>query len=162
MTPSSLAIAVVSKKKLNNLFMYFLTIRQLKFRASNSFMIKCPVYLLQHAHPFLSAMVNNGTLHYDHDRDGTHTQIAGCETNFRGIKDETYIAIRYEDNILTVSGLTNKPKILKLHDTHWHYATNTLYKTGKKITYLQLFTHVANTLFHKIDSFRKIKIIFVK
>ncbi|KAK2192884.1 hypothetical protein NP493_21g08010 [Ridgeia piscesae] len=56
-----------------------------------------------HAHPYLSAMVNNGTLHYDHDRDGTHTQIAGCESNFRGVTQDTYIAIRYENNVLTVS-----------------------------------------------------------
>ena len=59
--------------------------------------------LLQHGHPYLSAMVNNSTLHYDHDRDGTHTQIAGCEANFRGIEHDTYVAIRYENNILTVS-----------------------------------------------------------
>lgn len=30
-----------------------------------------------HQHPYLSAMVNNGSLSYDHDRDGTHTQLAG-------------------------------------------------------------------------------------
>ncbi|XP_026683225.1 VIP36-like protein isoform X1 [Diaphorina citri] len=29
-----------------------------------------------HNHPYLSAMVNNGSLHYDHDMDGTHTQLA--------------------------------------------------------------------------------------
>lgn len=23
-------------------------------------------------------MINNGTIHYDHDRDGTHSQVAGC------------------------------------------------------------------------------------
>ena len=27
-------------------------------------------------------MVNNGSLHYDHDKDGTHTELAGCEANF--------------------------------------------------------------------------------
>jgi len=52
-------------------------------------------------------MVNNGTLHYDHDRDGTHTQIAGCESNFRGVTQDTYIAIRYENNVLTVSAPYN-------------------------------------------------------
>jgi len=56
-----------------------------------------------HNHPYLSAMVNNGTLSYDHDRDGTHTMIGGCEVKFRNIPHETYIAIRYEDDKLTVS-----------------------------------------------------------
>ena len=48
-------------------------------------------------------MVNNGSLMYDHDRDGTHTELAGCESSFRNVKHETYIAIRYERNKLTVS-----------------------------------------------------------
>jgi len=47
-------------------------------------------------------MVNNGSLHYDHDRDGTHTELAGCVSAFRKIDRETYIAIRYEMNRLTV------------------------------------------------------------
>ncbi|XP_057381461.1 vesicular integral-membrane protein VIP36-like [Daphnia carinata] len=56
-----------------------------------------------HAHPYISAMVNNGTLYYDHDRDGTHTQLAGCEARFRNVEHETYLAIRYENDKLTVS-----------------------------------------------------------
>ena len=56
---------------------------------------------LQHAHPYISAMVNNGTLFYDHDRDGTHTQLAGCEARFRNVEHETYIAIRYENDKLS-------------------------------------------------------------
>ncbi|CAK9807552.1 Vesicular integral-membrane protein VIP36 [Anthophora quadrimaculata] len=56
-----------------------------------------------HQHPYISAMVNNGSLHYDHDRDGTHTQIAGCEANFRNIEHDTHIAVRYERDVLTVS-----------------------------------------------------------
>lgn len=46
-------------------------------------------------------MVNNGTLYYDHDRDGTHTQLAGCEARFRNMEHETYIAIRYENDKLS-------------------------------------------------------------
>ena len=46
-------------------------------------------------------MVNNGTLHYDHDRDGTHTQLAGCEARFRNLGYDTHIAIRYEKDVLT-------------------------------------------------------------
>lgn len=47
-------------------------------------------------------MVNNGTLHYDHDRDGTHTQLAGCEAKLRNFDHDTHIAIRYEFD--TISG----------------------------------------------------------
>lgn len=48
-------------------------------------------------------MVNNGTLHYDHNRDGTHTQLAGCEAKFRNLGYDTHISIRYEKDVLTVS-----------------------------------------------------------
>ncbi len=53
-------------------------------------------------------MVNNGTMSYDHDADGTHTEVAGCEAQFRNKDYDTYVAIRYEDNTLTVSFLLNK------------------------------------------------------
>ena len=56
-----------------------------------------------HGHPYISAMVNNGTLAYDHDRDGTHTEVAGCEAKFRGVDHETYLMIRYQGDVLTVS-----------------------------------------------------------
>lgn len=46
-------------------------------------------------------MVNNGTLHYDHDRDGTHTQIAGCEAKLRNFDHDTHIVVRYEYDTLT-------------------------------------------------------------
>lgn len=60
-------------------------------------------YSFQHEHPYISAMVNNGTLHYDHDRDGTHTMVSGCEAKFRNKDYDTFIAIRYQDNELKVS-----------------------------------------------------------
>lgn len=56
-----------------------------------------------HVHPYISAMVNNGSLHYDHDRDGTHTMIAGFEAPFRGRDVDTLVAIRYQNDKLTVS-----------------------------------------------------------
>ena len=55
-----------------------------------------------HSHPYISAMVNNGTLKYDHDRDGTHTELAGCEAKFRGREHDTHLLIRYVGNTLTV------------------------------------------------------------
>ncbi|XP_061391240.1 vesicular integral-membrane protein VIP36-like, partial [Musca vetustissima] len=56
-----------------------------------------------HQHPYLSAMVNNGTISYNHDRDGTHTQLAGCEVHFRNFNFDTHVAICYENDILSVS-----------------------------------------------------------
>lgn len=47
-------------------------------------------------------MISNGSLHYDHDTDGTHTQLAGCEAQFRNKAHDTWIAIRYEKNVLKV------------------------------------------------------------
>lgn len=46
-------------------------------------------------------MINNGSLHYDHDRDGTHTELAGCEVKARNLPTETHILIRYAGNTLT-------------------------------------------------------------
>ncbi|KAJ0170780.1 hypothetical protein K1T71_013552 [Dendrolimus kikuchii] len=56
-----------------------------------------------HQHPYISAMISNGTLHYDHDRDGTHTQLAGCEAKFRNYNHDTHISIMYKDDTLIVS-----------------------------------------------------------
>ena len=56
-----------------------------------------------HGHPYISAMVNNGTGHYDHDRDGTHSELNGCESKFRGAEHDTHLAIRYENDVLTVN-----------------------------------------------------------
>ncbi|CAG9118837.1 unnamed protein product [Plutella xylostella] len=56
-----------------------------------------------HQHPYISAMVNNGSLHYDHDRDGTHTQLAGCEGKLRNMAHDTHLSIVYRDDTLTVS-----------------------------------------------------------
>ena len=56
-----------------------------------------------HGHPYISAMVNNGTMRYDHDRDGTHSELAGCESKFRGVDHDTFLSVRYEGDTLTVS-----------------------------------------------------------
>jgi len=55
-----------------------------------------------HQHPYLSAMINNGSVSYDHDRDGTHTMIGGCEVKFRNFDHDTFILIRYENDELTL------------------------------------------------------------
>ena len=46
-------------------------------------------------------MVNNGSLSYDHDRDGSHHMIGGCEVKFRNFAHDTYLNIRYENDVLT-------------------------------------------------------------
>lgn len=51
-------------------------------------------------------MINNGTLTYDHDRDGTHTQLAGCEAKFRNVEFDTVISVRYENDVLTGKNLS--------------------------------------------------------
>ncbi|XP_022172494.1 VIP36-like protein [Myzus persicae] len=55
-----------------------------------------------HQHPYISSMINNGSLQYDHDRDGTHTELAGCEVKVRNLPTETHVLIRYTGNTLTV------------------------------------------------------------
>ena len=45
-------------------------------------------------------MLNNGSKKYDHDKDGTHLQLAGCETKIRNLKHDTFIAINYENDVL--------------------------------------------------------------
>jgi len=60
-------------------------------------------------HPYLSAMVNNGSVSYDHEKDGKGTMLGGCEVKFRNKQHETWITIRYENDRLTIShDLQNK------------------------------------------------------
>eukprot|EP01134_Creolimax_fragrantissima_P004273 CFRG4273T1 len=55
-----------------------------------------------HAHPYISAMLNDGTKVYDHDADGTHTAMAGCQANFRGKKVPTKARVSYIDHTLAL------------------------------------------------------------
>lgn len=52
-------------------------------------------------------MVNNGSAQYDHDRDGTHTQLGGehtgCQAKFRNKDYDTQVLIRYVGDTLSVS-----------------------------------------------------------
>lgn len=42
-------------------------------------------------------------MHYDHDRDGTHTELAGCEAKFRDVDHDTIVSIKYENDVLSLS-----------------------------------------------------------
>jgi len=65
----------------------------------------------QHEHPYISAMVGNGSVHYDHDSDGTHSQVSGCSASFRGRGHDTYALIRYsgtQDRLTVLVDVDNK------------------------------------------------------
>ncbi|KAL5964854.1 VIP36-like protein [Taenia solium] len=55
-----------------------------------------------HEHPYVSAMVSNGSVAYDHDHDGTQTQLAGCHAPFRNKKHKTKTRIQYSKDTLGV------------------------------------------------------------
>ena len=46
-------------------------------------------------HPYLTAIVNNGSAAYDNDKDGKDQSVGGCELKFRNKDYETLIAIRW-------------------------------------------------------------------
>ncbi|RMB91078.1 hypothetical protein DUI87_32676 [Hirundo rustica rustica] len=52
--------------------------------------------------PYISAMVNNGSLTYDHDRDGRPTELGGCTAMVRNLAHDTFLVIRYVKRRLTV------------------------------------------------------------
>ncbi|THD27577.1 lectin vip36 [Fasciola hepatica] len=54
-----------------------------------------------HEHPYISVMVSNGSVAYDHDRDGTLTAADGCSSNFRNKPYSTAI-ISYVNHKLSV------------------------------------------------------------
>uniref|UniRef100_A0A6G1S9P6 VIP36-like protein n=1 Tax=Aceria tosichella TaxID=561515 RepID=A0A6G1S9P6_9ACAR len=55
-----------------------------------------------HGHPYISAMVNNGTQHYDHENDGVNSELAGCECKFRGLEHEARILVQYYNEELII------------------------------------------------------------
>ncbi|XP_032426639.1 lectin, mannose-binding 2-like a isoform X2 [Xiphophorus hellerii] len=52
--------------------------------------------------PFVIAMVGNGTISYDHERDGRPTELGGCNAMVRNQKHDTFLFIRYIRRRLTV------------------------------------------------------------
>uniref|UniRef100_A0A915HYC9 L-type lectin-like domain-containing protein n=1 Tax=Romanomermis culicivorax TaxID=13658 RepID=A0A915HYC9_ROMCU len=58
-----------------------------------------------HAHPYISAMVAKGDAKYDHDTDGTHTQLGsdkGCTARLRNKDYDTNLLIRYVEDTVSV------------------------------------------------------------
>ncbi|KAM9470191.1 vesicular integral-membrane protein VIP36 isoform 3-T3 [Clarias gariepinus] len=52
--------------------------------------------------PYISAMVSNGSLSYDHGNDGRSTELGGCSAELRNKNHDTYLAIRYSKGRLTI------------------------------------------------------------
>ncbi|XP_039855887.1 lectin, mannose-binding 2-like a isoform X2 [Simochromis diagramma] len=52
--------------------------------------------------PFVLAMVGNGTISYDHERDGRPTELGGCNAMVRNLKHDSFLFIRYVRRRLTV------------------------------------------------------------
>ena len=77
---------------------------------------KNSIYFFKHNHPYVSAMINNGSMSYDHDRDGSHHMIGGCEVKFRNFAHDTYLNIRYENDILTGTYISKKYFFFRLND----------------------------------------------
>ncbi|XP_077478663.1 lectin, mannose-binding 2-like a isoform X2 [Stigmatopora argus] len=57
---------------------------------------------LERIFPFVLAMVGNGTISYDHERDGRPTELGGCNGMVRNLKHDTFLFIRYVRRRLTV------------------------------------------------------------
>ncbi|KAG8440940.1 hypothetical protein GDO86_006613 [Hymenochirus boettgeri] len=52
--------------------------------------------------PYISAMVSNGSLAYDHSRDGRPTELGGCTAMVRNQNHDTFLVIRYVKRRLTI------------------------------------------------------------
>ncbi|KAF7662952.1 hypothetical protein LDENG_00221920 [Lucifuga dentata] len=56
----------------------------------------------QRTFPFVLAMVGNGSISYDHERDGHPTELGGCNAMVRNLNHDTFLFIRYIRRRLTV------------------------------------------------------------
>ncbi|XP_035496418.1 lectin, mannose-binding 2-like b isoform X1 [Scophthalmus maximus] len=57
------------------------------------------------AFPYISVMLGNGTLSYDHDQDGRLTELGGCTAMVRNAIYNTFLLLRYSKYRLTVSSV---------------------------------------------------------
>jgi len=56
----------------------------------------------QRMFPYVSVMLGNGSLSYDQDYDGRHTDLGGCTAAIRNSIYDTFLLVRYSRNRLTV------------------------------------------------------------
>jgi len=55
-----------------------------------------------HKFPQVSAMVSNGDVTFNHDKDGVDEAVGSCFANVRDRRHETFLLVRYENRKLTV------------------------------------------------------------
>jgi len=55
-----------------------------------------------HGHPWISAILNDGTKEYDHDDDGKSHSQGGCQSFFRNLDFPTYMRITYRKKFMTL------------------------------------------------------------
>eukprot|EP00051_Salpingoeca_urceolata_P030999 m.10110 g.10110 ORF g.10110 m.10110 type:complete len:348 (+) comp3687_c0_seq1:214-1257(+) len=60
-----------------------------------------------HGHPYISALVNDGSVDYDHDADGTHQEVAGCQSFFRNVEFDTFVRVTYSGPVQTLTVLVD-------------------------------------------------------
>ncbi|KAK7096012.1 protein ERGIC-53-like isoform X2 [Littorina saxatilis] len=71
----------------------------------------------QHNNPYIMAIVNDGSMSFDHNSDGSSQQIGGCLRDFRNKPFPVRVRIEYYKQALTVmvnNGLSNKPDDFEL------------------------------------------------
>ena len=59
-------------------------------------------HVTAHNNPYIMGMNNDGTLAYDHQKDGSTQQLAGCLRDFRNKPFPVKARITYYQNTLTV------------------------------------------------------------
>ncbi|XP_077943214.1 VIP36-like protein isoform X5 [Gasterosteus aculeatus] len=58
---------------------------------------------LDRTFPYVSVMLGNGTLSYDHDYDGRPTELGGCTATARNALHDTFLLLRYSKSRLTLA-----------------------------------------------------------
>lgn len=71
-------------------------------KVSVLFCVLTPSSSSQRAFPYVSMMLGNGTLSYDHEYDGRPTELGGCTAMARNAIYDTFVLVRYSKHRLTV------------------------------------------------------------
>lgn len=65
-------------------------------------------------------MIGDGTVHYDHDFDGTSQEAGGCQIEFRNRQSPSTARVRYILGTLSVNPLPFS-NFLQNNDVRWIY-----------------------------------------
>lgn len=90
-------------------------------------------------------MVGNGSVEYEHDRDGRSTDLGGCTAHVRNVEYDTFLLIRYMKNRLTVRDILCffiQPKsntiLLQCRTSSVSYTAMMIHKTWERLHFLDL------------------------